>query len=255
MPASSDDETSGSAPKSVLGRTFVILTAFGPGESQLSLTELSERTELPKSTVHRMAGSLVQFGFLEQAHNAFRLGGTLFELGSRVPRIRTLRNYALPILAALHCAQQETVHLGVLDGFDVLFIERIIGAPPFLRFGDPGTRLPAHTNALGKALLAHVSRQVVDEIVLEGLSRLTAYTTTSASLFRDQLAAIRRGSISHDREEAQLGVATVASAIVVRGHPVAAVAISGPLGRIRFEQHGTLVKRSGEELGRALGVF
>src|SRR3979409_173902 len=106
MLTSTDDGTSGSAPKSVLGRTFVLLTAFRPGDSQLNLTELSERSGLPKSTVHRMAGSLVELGFLEQTHNAFLLGGTLFELGSRVSRIRLLRNYALPILADLHSAQQ-----------------------------------------------------------------------------------------------------------------------------------------------------
>jgi DNA-binding IclR family transcriptional regulator len=164
-----------------------------------------------------------------------------------------LHNLALPILADLHAAQAEAVHLGVLDRFDVLFIEKINGSPPFSTYGGSGTRLPAYSNALGKALLASSRPEVVDELIAEGLERLTPYTVIASSLLRDQIATIMRGSVSYDREEAQRGVAAVASSVVVRGRPVAGIAISGPLSRIRLEQHGVLVKRSAEALVRALG--
>src|SRR5260370_31724134 len=88
---------------------------------------MTRRTGLPKPRVHRLAGELVALGVLEGERGVYRLGLRMFELGQLVPRQRDLREAALPFMQDLFEAAHETVHLAVLDGTEVLYIEKISG--------------------------------------------------------------------------------------------------------------------------------
>src|SRR6056297_1045875 len=96
---------------SIVHRAAVVLDAFGAKRAVMGLSELSRRSGLPKPTVHRLAGQLVEVGFLERQGTSYRLGVRLFELGLRVPRSRVLRDAALPFLEDLYVTSRETVHL------------------------------------------------------------------------------------------------------------------------------------------------
>src|SRR5664279_612712 len=112
-----------SEPESVLERGMSLLWAFDPDRPELGISELARRTGLPKSTTHRLAGELVRLGLLEQAGPRLRLGLRLFELGQLVPRQRTLRDAALPFMEDLREATQNSVHLAVLEGIEVVYVE------------------------------------------------------------------------------------------------------------------------------------
>src|SRR6266516_5207327 len=104
------------ASRSVLARGLRLLDAFGSGDTTLTLTELAERTGLPKPTAYRLLSQLVAWGGLERDGCAYRIGMKLFVLGQRVPLQRRLRDAALPYLEDLYEATHENIHLSVLDG-------------------------------------------------------------------------------------------------------------------------------------------
>jgi DNA-binding IclR family transcriptional regulator len=106
----------------VLGKALAILRAFGPADSVLPLAELVRRTDLPKGTVHRVAGDLVHHRLLDKTAHGYRLSGGLFELGLRAATERTLLELAMPFLQDLYERTHETVHLGVREGHEVVYI-------------------------------------------------------------------------------------------------------------------------------------
>ena len=142
------------AARSVLERAFRILGAYSPADRELTLAEMTRRTGIPKPTVHRLAGELLALGLLEGERGVYRLGMRMFELGQLVPLQRDLREEALPFMQDLFEATHETVHLAVLDGTEVLYIEKISGHRRVAAGSRIGGRLPAHCTAVGKAIIA-----------------------------------------------------------------------------------------------------
>jgi DNA-binding IclR family transcriptional regulator len=139
---------------SVLGKARIILDAFTVEDDELPLSELVRRTALAKATVHRLCGELLAWGLLERSGTSYRLGLRLFELGQRVPRQRILRETALPYLEDLLAATQETVHLAIREGLEVLDVEKIVGHRQVPQPSRIAGRLPLHCTATGKVLLA-----------------------------------------------------------------------------------------------------
>jgi DNA-binding IclR family transcriptional regulator len=113
--------------ESVLQKARLILGAFDAPSPQLGLSDLSRRTGLAKTTVHRVAGELVSVGLLARYGRRYELAPLLFEFGQRVPRTRALRLAASPHLEDLAITTRETVVLGVPGDHDVLFMEKFFG--------------------------------------------------------------------------------------------------------------------------------
>src|SRR5450755_3363957 len=141
-------------PESVLERGVALLSAFGADRGELGISELARRTGLPKSTVHRLAGELVRLGMLEPVGPQLRLGIRLFELGQLVPRRRTLRDAALPFMEDLREATRNSVHLAVLEGIEVVYVEILLSRASRSLPSRGCGRLPAHATGVGKAILA-----------------------------------------------------------------------------------------------------
>jgi DNA-binding IclR family transcriptional regulator len=241
-------------PKSVLGRTFALLDAFGPTDRILSLTELSERTKLPKSTLHRLAATLVDWGALVKTDVGYHLGMHLFELGGRVPLQRLLRDAALPYMEDLYEATHETVHLAVLDGFDVLYIDKISGHRMGQVPTQVGGRIPAYRTALGKVLMAYSSEDEVEKLILRNrLGRVTPYTIVSPKLLRDQLLEAANVEMAYDREESKIGLVCAASPVFDhKGKPVAAMSVSGISCRGQLDRIGRMVRGMTRQVTQAL---
>src|SRR5688572_31551870 len=110
--------------RSVGDRMLLILDTVAASPGEMGLSELARRTGLKKATVHRLATDLVAHRMLERGGYGYRLGLHLFELGQHVPASRRLRATALPFMADLLTATGEIVQLGVLDGTEVLYIEK-----------------------------------------------------------------------------------------------------------------------------------
>lgn len=155
---------------SVLVRAFCVLDAFVPEGGEMGLSELVRRTGLPKATVHRLATQLVDIGALEKMGDRYRPGLRLFELGSVVVRHRRLRDSALPLMEDLYEATHETVHLGIPDGLDVLYLEKIVGPRGSPVSTRVGTRKPLYCTALGKAMLAFSPGELLRAVLAGGLT-------------------------------------------------------------------------------------
>ena len=241
------------APRSVLGRAFGLLAAFTPEDVELSLGELSERTGLPKTTVHRLAGELIGFGALERGRYGVRLGLKLFTLGEQVPRHRRLRDLALPYLEDLYEATHESAHLALLDGTEVVYLAKVIGHRSAPTASAIGGRLPTHCTAVGKALLSFSPTRVLAQRVDAGLPRRTPLTlATPGALERDLIATAERG-YSVDREETRMGIVSVAAPIFgAGGRPVAAIAIAGRTHTIRIDQLAPAVQAAARGLSQSM---
>lgn len=220
-------------PSAVIDRISLVLDAFeGPG--RLTLAQIVRRTGLPRSSAHRMLERLVQLRWLRRNGRNYELGMRLVELGSLAVHQDRLVRAARPLLGELHRATGLVVHLAVLDGSDVVYLDkvgdRVVGALP----SRVGGRQPAHCSALGKAILAYNDDAEVDLRV-----RKTKYSISTNSQLAIELAKVRAHGVAFEREESLLGFGCVAAPIGSPGEAVAAVSVCGPVNRMKFDQRLT----------------
>ncbi|MEE3752937.1 IclR family transcriptional regulator [Mycobacterium intracellulare] len=218
-------------PTAVIDRISLVLDAFdGPG--RLTLAQIVRRTGLPRSSAHRMLERLVQLRWLRRSGRDYELGMRLVELGSLAVHQDRLVRAAGPLLGELHRATGLVVHLAVLDGADVVYLDkvgdRMLGAIPT----RVGGRQPAHCTAVGKAILAYRD----EETDIDLGARLTKYSISSAPQLAAELAKVRAHGVAFEREEALLGFGCVAAPIGSPGEAVAAVSVCGPLNRMALDQ-------------------
>lgn len=200
----------GAGANSVLGKARLILEAFEIDELDLSLSELSRRTGISKASVHRLSQELLQWGMLERSGAEYRLGMRAFELGSRVPRFRVLRDEVRRYMENLHHAAKEAVHLAVLDGLEVLYLEKIAGGPQAARPSRIAGRMPLHCTATGKILLAYSPPTLLDDVLSRPLERLTPSTVIMPGALREQVRKIRIAGHAVESEETVIGYCSVA---------------------------------------------
>ncbi|SEK96313.1 IclR family transcriptional regulator [Rhodococcus maanshanensis] len=142
-----------SLPTSGLDRLALILDRFRSA-SRLNLTELSRSTGIPRTSTLRMLDQLVRMGWLRRTGVEYELGDTLAELGALSLYRGSVDRVVTPLLRELHLVTGHVVHLGILDGKDVLYLEKVGGAAaPHLQT-RVGARIPARSSTIGKALLA-----------------------------------------------------------------------------------------------------
>ncbi len=236
----------------VLERAAGLLGAFDEHRGVLTLAELSRRADLPKPTVHRLAAQLVALRLLDRAENGYRLGMWLFELGELVPQHRTLSQAALPIMTDLFEATRQRIHLAVLSGIDVVYVEIVGGAG--MRVGSrPGGRLPAHATGVGKAILAYSPAAVVRERVEAGLPRMTSRTITTPGALDAELRKIRSHGMALDLEESTIGLSCVAAPVFGSDRKVAAaLSLTGATARFDPGTLGPAVRTAAFTLSRVL---
>ena len=152
-----------------LDRAAAILGAFDSTHRELTLAALVARSGLPRSTTHRVADRMIKLGWLDKPKDRYRVGNRLFEISSLAPIRHELREAALPFLQDLHAAAKTTVQLGVLEGTQVLVVERITGHRPMPMLEQAGGKIPAHCSALGRAILAYSDPDTIEAILGAGL--------------------------------------------------------------------------------------
>lgn len=217
-------------PSAVIDRISLVLDAFeGPG--RLTLAQIVRRTGLPRSSAHRMLERLVQLRWLRRSGRDYELGMRLVELGSLAMHQDRLVRAAKPLLGELHRATGLIVHLALLDGPDVVYLDkigdRVSGGVPT----RVGGRQPAHCTAVGKAILAYSNVHEPMDLTV----RKTKYTITTASQLTTELSKVRAHGFSVDREESLAGLGCVAAPIGDPGDAIAAVSVCGPMNRMMFD--------------------
>jgi IclR family KDG regulon transcriptional repressor len=220
---------------SSVANSLRLIKAFSEDEYEIGISDLAKRLGLAKSTVHRLASTLLEQGMLEQnpADGKYHLGLALFELGTMVRRKMDFTAEARPFLRTLMEKTGETVHLAILDHDSILYVITH-ESKQALRMGSKvGTRAPVHSTAVGKVLLASQPEEEFGRIVARGLSQGTPSTITDAKALRRELAVVKVQGYAIDDEESEIGLRAIAAPIRnYSGDVVAAISIAGPVHRM-----------------------
>ncbi|WP_328876178.1 IclR family transcriptional regulator [Streptomyces sp. NBC_00287] len=248
-PTERDDPSGGMGG---LDRAAAILGAFDAKHRELTLASLVARCGLPRSTTHRIADRMLKLGWLDKPHGRYRIGNRLFEISSLAPIKHELREAVLPFLQDLHHATKATVQLGVLEGTQILVVERITGHRPMPMLSQAGGIIPAYCSGLGRAILAYAEPATVDAVLSSELPRRTPRTLTRPLAIRRELASIPTRGWAVDREEGVIGVSCVGAPVFgPLGDVVAAVSATGPNHLIRADRIGPAVRLAAAAASRA----
>jgi DNA-binding IclR family transcriptional regulator len=219
---------------STLSHGIQLLCAYSVQEPVLGVSELARRLNVSKSATQRLVATFVAHGFLKRTEGGrYRLGMRLFELASHFAASFELREVALPHLRQLSREAQETVHLAVPDGAELVYIEKIEANRTIRMYSRIGRRGPMSCTGVGKAVLAFDVDGLLEQIIAAGLPRFTAHTITDPQVLRAELASIRQQGYSFDREEIEEGLRCVAAP--VRDHSrsvIAGISVAGPSQRM-----------------------
>src|SRR5499426_4109231 len=246
----------------VLDRALGILDLLAGENSELGPSEVSERTGLHKSTVHRLLQVLERHRLIEKiAQNGkYRLGLRLFELGSKAMTQFDLRERAQAYLKRLVLETGETAHICILNGDRMLSIINVESPHTLRSPSTVGQRTPLHCTSVGKTLLAFLPEDEADELITNcELTRYTDRTLTTRMKLKAELKLIRRRGYAMDNGEIEEGLRCLAAPVWdYSGKVIAALSIAGPAFRLteaRIPAVSQVVidaaKRLSEELGGA----
>jgi DNA-binding IclR family transcriptional regulator len=241
----------------VLSRAVRIFEAFTPDERVLSVSQIARRAGLHLATASRLIAELESHGLLDrEPDRRVRVGVRMWELALRASL--GLRDASMPFMEDAHAVLGHHVQLGVLDGNEVLFVERLSAPGAVINYTKIAGRLPLHVCSSGLVLLAFGSRELQERILAEPLRRYTASTITDDAALRAALAEVRRQGYAylpgHVHEDA-LGVAVpiqVAAQRDSRSNAVAALAAIVPVGTEARTVVGVLATAA-RGIGRMLG--
>ncbi|WP_426565422.1 IclR family transcriptional regulator [Angustibacter sp. McL0619] len=248
-----------------MARSIAVLQVFNESNRTLKLVQVARRAGLPMPTAHRLVGELTEANLLVRRRDgSYEIGEGAWRL-SLLSTTTRMRETVLPHLHDVAIATGHAVHFAVLDGPGALVVERLrsprVGATPH----RPGTLLPLHCTAVGKALLAFADPEL-RRSVLSSLSPFTEFTITDPALLQRQLDVIRETAVARTLQEHLLGlwsiavpvqshdgvngaIAVVAPAVAPRTMDViaplrsAAAAMSTSLRRIRDDMHAPSASR------------
>jgi DNA-binding IclR family transcriptional regulator len=175
---------------------------------------------------------LVEHGYVERQEGHYRLGQAVLALGQAASQdvVDELRSAAMPFMTSLYVSTGATVHLGVLDGDNVLYVEKIFGHGSVAVPSRVGSRLPALCTGLGKAMLAFSPPGITLKVLEKPVPQLTARTVVTPARLTRSLAFARRSGVAVDNEGASLGARCVAAPILCAGSrgPAGALSLTLP---------------------------
>ncbi|KRB80506.1 IclR family transcriptional regulator [Nocardioides sp. Root190] len=212
-------------------RMTLILDLFASRETWLTLEEIARTTQLPRSTAHRILDQLVRLTWLDHSVSGYGLGRRSLDLGGGADDHADLRSAASPYLHDLLLRTGAVVHLGVLDGSRVRYLDKLGGRFATSVPSRVGGSAPAHCTGLGKALLAWLEPEHVDELVGDQLPSRTPATISELDVLHGELARIRmRSGLALERGECFPEIACVAAAVRGPRGPVGAISIVAAAG-------------------------
>ncbi len=221
------------------------------------VSELARQTGLNPSNVHRTLQTWTHLGFVAQdADGGYHCTLKLFEWGCRVADGLDVRRLAREPLARLARESLETIHLSVLDGADIVYLDKIESPQPVRAYSEVGGRAPAHCVATGKALLAYADTSVIAGLP-RPLARPTAKTVATLAALQSQLDQVRRLGYAVNVEEWRQGVSGLGAPVFdAQGRAIAAAGLTAPsarLGTKRLQELGQALAATAQDITRALG--
>jgi len=229
-----------------LSNALSLIEIMSHESTGMSLSEMIQKTKIPKSTLFRMCSTLMDAGYMmkDEDSGLFMLTRKFLRVGLAALGEESLIEKALAPMRELRDRVNETVLLGTLMDNDVALLEQVIGNYPFTFFIKPGKHFVMHASAPGKALLAFLKDEDRESIFSN--IEMTAYnerTITSKEAMMKEIQDIRKRGYAVDRAEEMDGVHCVAAPVFDQHkHPLAVIWTTGPSGRIKEEDFDTIGK-------------
>lgn len=245
---------------STLAKGLAVLDWLARQARPCRASEVASAFGLARSSAHRTLQTLVHCGWVVQdaQTSSYRASLRLFELGALVDAATDLKTRLHPVLAELAAACGETIHLAVLDGAEIVYLDKFDSPLPVAAYSRIGGRAPAYCVASGKALLAALR---LDARALRArLGTQVAHTPHSivdASCLVAELERTRRQGYAENREEWRVGVCGLGAPVFnALGEPVAAVGMSVPsirFSRAQVREFATHLLACARNASQALG--
>ena len=234
-----------------------LLEELAKSRDPKGVAELARTLGWSKSNVHRLLQTLVECGYVSSEGGRYWAGLKLWSLGSRVVARTDVRQAAQPFLEKLAQASQETVHLSILERYEVVYVDKIDSPQPIRAYSEIGGRAPAYCVATGKAMLAFQPPEVIEQ--LSGhLVRHSPNTITDPERLAAEFATIRTNGYSVNQGEWRQQVSGIGAPIRdSSGNVVAALGISGPSERFTksaLRKLAPLVCQAAENVSSNLGA-
>ena len=220
-------------------RALAVLTCFTNQTPELTLTQISERIGINKSTVHRLLATLERSQFLERdaLTGVYRPGNRLLQLAHLALEHNNLRRLAIPFLRLLSELHRENVNLSILDGTDVVYLE-VIESPQRVKLAAvTGQRLPAFSTASGKAILSFLPEEIVQQLLARGIPQYTPRTLTSPGDLMEDFYRARERGFAISEQEFEDGINAIAAPVFnASREPIASISVAGPAYRLSKER-------------------
>ncbi|WP_460062920.1 IclR family transcriptional regulator [Streptomyces sp. YKOK-I1] len=212
----------------MMERVTLIMDLFERPQTHLTLETVSRRTRLPRSTTHRILDQLVRLDWLRHTVAGYVLGRRALGLGGRETGHGALRSAAAPHLLDLAVRTRMVVHLAVLDGPEIYYLDKVGGSAAAHIPSRVGGRAVAHCTGLGKAMLAWLSPEEIDARYAQVIERRTDCSIGRLDQLHRELGLVRRrGGLAIDRGECFPALGCVGLALRGPEGPVAAISVVG----------------------------
>ena len=224
-------------------RGVAVLRVFAGREGRLSMSDVAARTDLPRPVVRRILLTFEHLGYARLDRGLWSLTPRILELGSGYFAASSLPEVSYPVLHEVVERTGETCSLGVLEGGEVIHVARVEDDRPMPGAIRIGMKLPAYATALGKALLAHLPDDEIEEyLAATELVPITPSTVTDPDRLRERLALVRAQGFDLSVEEYTPGRLVVAAPVLLDGAAVGAVGVSATTSRETVDSMtGTIV--------------
>ncbi|RQD71861.1 MAG: IclR family transcriptional regulator [Tindallia sp. MSAO_Bac2] len=227
-------------------RAVKILNCFSESHTELRLSEIAGMLGLNKSTVHGILHTLKYHGMVSQntENHKYRLGLRLMELGSRAANSIDIIELARPGIRELCRLTEETVHLGTLDGHEMVYVDKVESIQSMRIASSVGARKPAYSTGMGKAIMAYLSPEELKRAVPKKMKPLTSATIVSMEALVRELEQTKTRGYAIDNEENCIGLKCVAAPIFDHEGKVRySISVSGPAIRMTNKKMNYIIEQ------------
>lgn len=236
-------------------RILSVLEAFSNERPNLTLSQISRLTGLPKGTAHRIVSQLVNWGALERDERRhYVIGLKMFEIGTLAPRAYRHRARILPFLEEAAATTGADVMLAVLDRDEAVLVEHVAGRRAVTLAAGLGERLPLHASGVGHVMMAFGPSELLNLVCSRPLTAFTAQTITESSALRSAVARVRETGFALLPNAMIPGTVSVAAPIFAeRGAFAGAILFVSPVVRTSVTMFGKTVRQTAHRISAALG--
>lgn len=241
-------------------RALEILEHLKRSKNGLGITDLSRRLDVAKSTVHRLVSSLEKYDYVKRVDDRgiYGLGLKFLEMNQVVIEKLNIVETAHPVLDELTARIDEITHLGMLDGYDLIYIDKVETTSTIRIYSQTGRRAPMYCTGIGKALLAYFQEsKLAAYLDHHELLQYTDTTLTNPVKLKEELEEIKEKGYAVDNEEHEKGVRCVAAPIFNHiGEVCYAISVTAPSSRMtdsRMKEIIPLILKTSDTISKKMG--